>query len=272
MSKPLPKELTSYDLIKALALVIMIADHMGHFFFPHDMWWRAVGRTGFPVWFFLMGYANTRTIPKEMLIGGAIVSLAFMASGQFLLPLNALFSMAIIRVMIDPVMARALRNYQAFWGMVALMSIMVLPSMMAFEYGTLGLMFGMYGYMRRHKEEIRIEPYIYALFVFLIGFIFIIYSVLLMGGNIDTWQYLVMTGGTYAMTVLLFFFRPQIYPRLTRNIGPLAPVLRFLGRRTLELYVAHLVLFCALSLYLNPVRFRFFEFEYVAQGLLKFFL
>jgi hypothetical protein len=272
VSAPLPRELTSYDLVKALALVIMVADHIGHYFFPQDLWWRAVGRIGFPVWFFLMGYSTRRTIPKEMIIGGVLVTIALVVSGQFLLPVNALFSMAIIRLSIDPLMARALRNYQAFWSMVGLLSFMVLLSMLGFEYGTLGLMFAMYGYMRRHKENIKIEPYMYALFVLAIGFIFILYNVVLMNGKLDAPQYAFMTLGTFGMTILLFFFRPKVYPRLTRSLGFLTPVIQFMGRRTLELYVAHIALFCGLAMYLDPSRFEFLDFQYVAHGLLKYFM
>ena len=42
----LPAEITSYDLLKAAAVIIMIIDHVGYYFFIDEMWWRAVGRIG----------------------------------------------------------------------------------------------------------------------------------------------------------------------------------------------------------------------------------
>ena len=41
--RKLPQELTSYDLLKTLAVVTMIIDHIGLYFFPDDVGWRIVG-------------------------------------------------------------------------------------------------------------------------------------------------------------------------------------------------------------------------------------
>ena len=59
-TKTLSSYLTSYDLLKTLALVLMVIDHIGYFFYPEEMWWRVLGRLSVPIWFFLIGYANAR--------------------------------------------------------------------------------------------------------------------------------------------------------------------------------------------------------------------
>lgn len=61
----LPREVTSYDLLKCAAVIIMVIDHVGFYFYPENLWFRAVGRIGFPVWFFLVGYARGRDIPPQ---------------------------------------------------------------------------------------------------------------------------------------------------------------------------------------------------------------
>ena len=55
MDKALPKNITSYDLFKTLALVLMIADHIGFYFYPNELWLRAFGRLSAPMWLFLIG-------------------------------------------------------------------------------------------------------------------------------------------------------------------------------------------------------------------------
>ncbi len=37
---PLPAPLTAYDLLKTLAIILMVVDHIGAYFFPDQMWWR----------------------------------------------------------------------------------------------------------------------------------------------------------------------------------------------------------------------------------------
>ena len=68
-SKTLPSSITSYDILKTFAVLTMIIDHIGLYFFPDEMWWRVIGRLSFPVWLFLIGYAQSRDIPKLLILG-----------------------------------------------------------------------------------------------------------------------------------------------------------------------------------------------------------
>ena len=49
MAKQLPANITSYDLFKALALVLMLADHIGYYFYDDVDWWRVAGRICVPI-------------------------------------------------------------------------------------------------------------------------------------------------------------------------------------------------------------------------------
>ncbi len=265
MQKILPKDLTSYDLLKALALVIMVIDHFGAFFMPHDVWFRAIGRTGFPIWFFLIGYSNSRRVPVNMLIGGTLVTAAFVVGGMYLLPVNVLFALALTRLCVDAVMRLALRNYIWFWLVLVVVIIAVLPSRIVLEYGTLGLLFAMYGYLRRHKTEVMIDASAMFLFVVTVAFVFIISQT----ASLNIYEgapYACMALGTLAVCGLLYIFQPQSCPALTRWSGPLAPVLRFMGRWTLEIYVVHVLLFLAVAAFLHPEK-ALFSFDWVSPGL-----
>ena len=41
-AKALPKDLTSYDLLKSFAVILMILDHIGYCFYPAEMWFQAL--------------------------------------------------------------------------------------------------------------------------------------------------------------------------------------------------------------------------------------
>ena len=62
MRAPVP--VTTTDLLKLAGLTLVLIDHYGLFFDPNADWWRVVGRGAAPVFFFLIGFARTRTVPS----------------------------------------------------------------------------------------------------------------------------------------------------------------------------------------------------------------
>lgn len=256
MSKILSKDLTSHDLLKTLALVTMVIDHLGYFFYPEERWFRVIGRVSAPIWFYLIGYADTRKVQPAIWVGGVLVILSRIITSQYLFPIDILFALGVCRLAIDEIMKRALRNHEAFWGMFLLLFFLTLPSFMLIEYGTLGPMFCMIGFMRRHKDEIKISLPLLSAFIAACFFSYFIMH-LLMLPFMNPWQLAVFAAEMVILALLLFFFTPGTWPRLTRLAGPvIAPVVRLTGRRTLELYVIHLYVFTALALVIRPDRFR----------------
>src|SRR5690606_26082911 len=84
---------TSYDLIKSAAIILMVVDHLGAFFFPENDWLRAAGRLCVPLWFFLIGYAHARDIPKSWIIGAvSLISRTWFLEDRFFY-LNILVTM-----------------------------------------------------------------------------------------------------------------------------------------------------------------------------------
>ena len=108
--KILPQEITSYDLLKTFAVIVMVIDRLGYYFFYDAPMWRAVGRTGFPVWFFLVGYSSGRNVPTRLVASAFILLATSPLLGLALLPLNALVTIMAIRIILDPLMLFALKN------------------------------------------------------------------------------------------------------------------------------------------------------------------
>ena len=175
--RKLPLDLTSYDLLKAIAVVIMIVDHIGMYFFPDDLWWRSIGRIGFPVWFFLVGHASGRDIPTKLWGGALLLVAGDIIVGKSLFALNALVTIIIIRLIIDPVMRISLKSQWVLWSLAALLTLLIVPSGFISEYGTMGLITAIYGYMVRHKAKINNDALIFRYMVFAL-LVFVIYQLI----------------------------------------------------------------------------------------------
>lgn len=256
----LPKSLTSYDLLKSLALILMIVDHIGHYFYPDIIWFRVIGRLSVPIWFFLIGYADTRHVQPVIWIGGAVLSVSSVIAGEYLFPMSILFMLGISRLMIDGVMVRALRNYEAFAGMFFLMMFAAFPTLLLFEYGTLGLLFAMFGYMCRHRADIRIHPLALFGFIAAILLTYIVFQGILLP-SLSALQLGVFFAGMVVVMALLFFFRSVVFN------GVFLKPLQITGRYTLEIYVLHLLVFRGVAMVLFPDRFTLFDVQFMPMDL-----
>ena len=262
-SKTFPKDLTSYDLLKAVAAIIMVIDHAGYYFFPDDLWFRAIGRIGFPVWFFLVGHARGREIPLRLLIGAGILVAGDMAAGASVFPLNALFTIVFIRLLIDPVMKVALEDARALGAMCLFLFLMVVPSYYVGEYGTQGLIMAMFGYAARHRPRVagfKDEKSVVMALAVVALLSFVVIQQLIFGFTRP--EMLAMFVGTMAVIGVLLSFKPANFPALTGKCPRLiAGTVRFMGRRTMEIYVAHLLLFKGLGMIWDPERFAAFHWH-----------
>lgn len=265
MKKILPRDITSYDLIKMTAVLLMLVDHVGYYFYPDDMWWRVLGRMCVPIWFFLIGYAKTRDLDPRFLIGGAILVVGDVISGHCLFPANILFTMLLFRMALDPVMLGIGRGgARTLWAFAVLAVLLALPTTLVFEYGTSGFLLVVFGWMMRHQQDRDMPETIandtvnyFMIFTFVS---FVLFQTIVFGFNQP--QFYVLSAGLLVVFGVLNFFRPAGYPGLTRGLGPLAGVVRLFGRRTLEIYVGHLILFKILGMITQPDRFAFLQWTW----------
>jgi hypothetical protein len=263
--------ITSHDLLKTLALIFMMIDHAGYYFYPQEAWFRIWGRFSAPVWFFLVGYADKRKVQAGIWIGAFLLLACWAVTGQYIFPLNILFALALTRLVIDQVMVRALKNRESFWGMFLLLFFTSFLTIVVVEYGTLGIMFAVFGYIRRHKDQIRIGPFmLFAYVVAAACSLIVIQLALLPAPSKD--QLIVLFSGMGAVCIALYFFRPVAFPRLSRYALPLVPLIRFLGRRSLEIYVIHLLLLAGIITLTDPGRFGLFQVHWVPPALTQLFL
>ncbi len=274
MPKILPKELTSYDLLKALAVVLMIVDHTGHHFYPDEMWFRVVGRLCVPIWFFLIGYAQGVHVSKKLWACAVIVTISAMIAGQYVFPLSILFTIIIMRWIRAGVVVRSLSSPQALRGMFLILLFLTFPSAIFFEYGAFGMLFVLVGFIVRNREDVYdiMDHRYLKLFAFCTFFFFF----LIQGVNmpyvfID--QALFMLGGFTAVGLILWNFQAASYIDTQKYMAKsFVLIFQFLGRRTLEVYVAHIVVFRAAAMYLYPDRYAFGAWKFFPPGFVEAFL
>lgn len=256
----LPPTLTSYDFLKTTALILMVIDHVGYFFFPDDMWWRAIGRLSAPIWLFLVGYARSRDLGPRLWVGAGLLLASSYVFGMAMFPITILVTILLCRLALDPLMDFLRRQPQALYPVMAVIFVCGFPTFPFFEYGAMAMLPVIAGYIVRNRaalgysqnQVLQCAGIVALLYAFVQAFVFFIFPPPLRA---------VVMVGTLMLMLFLTGFQLYEYPKLTKALGPLAALLRFCGRRTLEIYVAHLVLFKALAWHWQTQDLQLFNFH-----------
>ena len=270
ISSRYPRELTSYDFLKAAAVIFMVIDHAGFYLYEDDTWMRVIGRLCVPIWFFLIGYARTAEIPRVLWLGALVVMASCLISGIYILPLNILVTIIVARLLRDDLARHALHNAETLRGMYLILVLAYLPTSILFEYGTLGFLFVIMGLMVRNWEEVSqqiAKPYL----ILYVAMSFAAYWLLqgAIASEIAGPQILFLTAGLFLVALVLMKFRLVTFPKLTSGIGSMAAIVRILGRRTLEIYIFHIIVLRVAAAYLFPEKFPFMELKIISENVIK---
>lgn len=264
-SKSLPSQLTSYDLFKALAVVLMIVDHVGTYFLVDEQFLRAIGRVCVPIWMFLIGYARNRSIPVELWGGGLILVVSQFVVGQPIFPFNILMTVVFVRLTLNPLMSMIDRHGDWFLYLVlAGLFILAVPTYPFLEYGSTAYLMVLFGlYIRRaDMDRARI-----VMWVSIVSYI--LYQQLYFG--FDENSLIFMSAGTVGMHLILQRFSSAQYPQLTKALPSVFVLLiQLCGRQTLMIYVVHLLMFKAVVLMLGYDGYSLFDLQIFHPALTPF--
>jgi len=94
-----PHAVDNTDWLKTAAIILVVVDHIGYFFIENADWWSVFGRLAAPSFFFLLGYAQTRSVPLHWIWLGVILTMldSWNTGWTWVAP-NILFSLALIRI------------------------------------------------------------------------------------------------------------------------------------------------------------------------------
>ena len=235
---------SSHDFIKFLALVLMVTDHVGYYFFPQDMVWRAFGRMCVPIWFFLAGYAKpSNKFPKEIIVLAVLLVIVDVIFKFSVFSLNVLFTILVCRFFVDKILQdKKFDNNFEFTTYVALMALFYIPSVLLFEYGTMAILFALWGGVCRQNQNKK-RSLILACICFVM---FVIFEITYMPFNI--YEIIIMVVGVFGVMFMLQNFKTQYYERYKNNF--LSKFIMFFGRNTLYMYFIHVTLFVILSYFM----------------------
>lgn len=254
-----PRPVDNTDWLKTAAIILVVVDHTGYFFIENPDWWQTFGRFAAPIFFFLLGFAQTRTIPLYWIALGIFLTLldSWNNNWAWMAP-NILLSFAFIRA-VRPYVKTALQRH----GWVALILIAcalvaVLPlTVDVVDYGAEGWLWALFGLCQRMYVDGKLDiamkgpvsslaapaPAV-ALDIGLMRFL-----TCLVTAVVYVWQeqkdfmfpephLAVFILGTALLSVSLCLFLRG--PSSVQPPEPFASGLRYLGRHTLEIYAIQL--------------------------------
>lgn len=232
--------LNTHDLVKVVALLIMTIDHVGAYLQPDELWWRAVGRITFPVWFFLIGYARSNRIGTELWWGAVVLMAANLWAYYPFFPLNALISIMVCRLLLRVADRYALVEKRPLECFVVLLFLNI-PLTLLWEYGMVAVMYAFGGRMvRLGCRNLR-----HALFWVFATLAFLLWQFHIFDFSDEQAAFVLF--GTAAVCVWLYQYeQADLGWQLPRGIDW---VVKLLSRYSLHYYVVHRVLFQLVGTY-----------------------
>ncbi len=224
------KTITSYDVLKTLAVFLMIVDHIGLFLYPDIEMLRAVGRLSAPIWLFLIGFARSRDVPFSWLFWCGL-DLALSLAMGFVFETNMLLTLALIRwslQYIEPVLyPRGL--YTIAFAVFCL--VMAPLTMQVTTYGSIAWLLAAVGLWVR-RDGAAGMPWIMGVFLAY----FVTES---LGFGFGNAEMLVFAGGMMCIAMLLVYFDPDARIRLSSTLT--TGIYQFFGKHSLLFYAIHLL-------------------------------
>ncbi|MCI5060848.1 MAG: conjugal transfer protein TraX [Alphaproteobacteria bacterium] len=255
-------QLTSYDILKSLALFLMIIDHIGYYFLIDELTFRLIGRLCVPVWAFLIGYSLTNKKDPRLLIGTILFALNSYICGDAILPICILSTFALCRYFL-PFMERKMRHdFEGFVLLLLALVVLSVPSALFFQYGTQIFLFALFGrIIRLNQEKPQTLPQYYGVIASIVAILnFALWQSIIFGFSYIQAAFL-CAGCLIIIGAVLTKFKSQNY-QLSHNIFTRATqrTLMFCGRWTLELYLLNIISFSMLATFLGVEGFKWFTF------------
>jgi len=237
--------LTPYDILKSIAVPIMVIDYLGTYFFPDNLELRAIGRLCVPIWLFLIGYAHSRRVDGR-LIGGAllIAVLDYIIVGDFH-GLNILCTIILLRLTLDPLLKWLGTSVPRLTGVTFFCFIFAPLTQLIVDYGTMAYVLAIWGALtRRLVPDEKENPFLALAYGAIALALYTAVEILDFRFNAAEITLLILGNifNFYALTLYLPRTRHVDMP----NAAPwFTSMLSWLGRHSLEFYVCQLLLMYA---------------------------
>ena len=231
------------DWLKTAAITMVAVGHFGYFFIDDADWWSVFGRMAAPVFFFLMGYAQSRTIPFRWIwLGIALTLLDSWNNNWAWMAPNILLSMVLIRLARPEVKTLMLRyGWVAFVLIAGVLYAMLPIAKDIVDYGAEGWLWALFGLCQRmYVDRAQVSIPNVGLMRLLAGAVAAVVYVwqeqLVFWFSQVQLAAVILSVGVLSLSLCLFRRGPsRIQPP-----QPMAGILHFIGWHTLEIYVIQL--------------------------------
>jgi peptidoglycan/LPS O-acetylase OafA/YrhL len=223
---PQIKRIFFYDLLKFLAIVFMVTDHIGFYFFTENEVFRQIGRFAAPLFFFLTGYNSSTKLDSRIFIGAIILQI-FLIFIEQKFTLNILFTILLLRIFNNYLKTISLNFYNLSLLTIISSSFWIFTNYL-FEYGTIAILFALSGKLYKTKHKYFKTYLILSTLIYLstqyISFNFTITAII-------TWLLTIIT--------LNYFLK-------TKSIKE-NPAIPKIAKYSLQIYLTHYILFSTIS-------------------------
>jgi hypothetical protein len=247
------KALTAYDLF-AITVTYMVFGHYAENF-TDSLWLRVGDRILVPVFLIPIGYNVGRKLDWKLICGALLVAgMRWFMFQHWLKPLpmggeTILVTIVVTRLILPLLMDFVLQSRWRFWS-----ANLVLAALAPWthghisEYGTLGVILAMAGWLSRARSEIPrgivdVREYFVLAFFYYIAFNQSLYG-------LSPVQLAVTAAGTALAFGLLYDFRKLIQNSLKRKSkDAVSKICRFVGGNSLEIYTLHMIVYYGVFYY-----------------------
>lgn len=226
--------LNTYDIFKILAIVAMVVDHIGLFYFDDNTSLRIIGRVAAPIFFFLVGFNSSYRFRLNLFFFGCGISLiTFLITGE--ISLNILLNFVLIRIFLNSIDFKKYEDSTIIFMsiLIGMCGLAILPFSLI-DYSTFGFIVSLSGLLIKEGRRVGIISLLIGLF-FLIAPFIIMYEV-------NVFHLILLTVVLVTLFTLAFFKNRELQFNL-----PLATLLKFLSINSLSFYTIHYVLLLFLN-------------------------
>jgi hypothetical protein len=226
-------KLNIQDALRTIAVIAMIIDHVGLFFYPEYEFLRVPGRVVMPIFCFFTGYNFTKPKLKILILGLMINVMEYLCIGH-IITLNILVSIYISQCALY-LLYKSHKTSE--WDLLGFILLLILCNYIALhiiEYGTLTIAFAIAGAYLKNKEDIGFVPFLCLLHV--------LFTIALFNFN-----FLNNLIATTLICITSYFLRAGNFNKSV-NFRVVQ-----IGRYSLMIYVTHLIFIIALYSYLRQM-------------------
>lgn len=226
----------------------MVVSHVFYYFMPDIPWTRIPDRISVPVFLVLIGYNAGQKLPKTIYIGALAIWLMNIVTFDNYF-VNFLGTIILVRFIIDPMASAIIKNKASFWG-VNLVLVVLYPITNAFfDYGSLAIIMALAGWLNKNGSLAKevVKPYEYFIFA---TFTYLICMKLAFGfGSIEI---IIIATGLSLIMYLLYNMKTLLMNSIrNKPVDAIGRFCKFLGHKSLEIYIVHILLFQGIIFYIN---------------------